>query len=71
MVTVYRVEPVDIQRSARGLIRFYGEGAERVAMECAQKYAKANDAEAHETWDAIARVIRLVKQDRTMDESAR
>lgn len=71
MVTVYRVEPVDIERSARGLIRFFGDGAEQVALNCAEKYKKANDAEALKTWDAIAHAVRVAKADKIVNEPAR
>lgn len=71
MVAVNRAEPVDIERSARGLIRFFGDGAEQVALNCAQKYKKANDAEARETWDAIARAVRMTRQDQSADEPDR
>lgn len=55
---VYRVDPTDIERSAHGIIRFFGADAEQVAISLVRKYERAKDIQAQETWTAIARTIR-------------
>lgn len=67
---VHRAQPVDIELSADGMIRFYGADAEHVAMQCAQKYDRAKDAQARETWAAIADAIRGIQQNRIAVDAA-
>lgn len=67
---VYRAKPVGIEQSANDMIRFFGADAERVALDCARKYDRANDSESREIWAAIADAIRLTGQKRNAANAA-
>ena len=60
---IHRVESVDIGRSAHGMLRFYGDAAEAVAMACAKKFEKSKDRQGIETWTAIAQEIRMAARE--------
>ena len=53
-----RTRDADIGQSAIGMVRCFGDAAEREALARARKFEKSNNQEGFKTWTAIAHMIR-------------
>jgi hypothetical protein len=58
MTTAHRMSGVDISQSARGMVRFFGDTAEREALARARKFEKSANQQGFSNRTAIARMIR-------------